>query len=142
MTASILPSQTTQSQVKVDVRLCGSIPRPALSEKQHVPNTLQSLPMFPSAPSKQGNSSMFCVDGNKDENDAATKLCSDLGNIRRQQQNQTTQPQHNFYPGTSTSSCSLRPTTVEAPSWAVPAKGEARLEVSMGRFTEYLRLPC
>lgn len=128
MTASILPSQTTQSQVKVDVRLCGSIPRLALSEKQHVPNALQSLPMFPSAPSKQGNSSMFCVDGNKDENDAATKLCSDLGNIRRQQQNQTTQPQHNFYPGTSTSSCSLRPTTVEAPSWAVPAKGEARLE--------------
>ena len=119
MTASILQSQSTQSQVKVDVRLCGSIPRLALAEKQYVPNPLQSLPMFPPSPAKQGNPSMFPVDGNKDENDAATKLCSDLGNIRRQQQ-QSTQPQHNFYP--------LRPATVEAPSWAVPARGEARLE--------------
>jgi len=128
MTVSILPSQTAQPQVKVNVRLCGSIPRLALSEKQelYVPKSLQSLPMFPSSPSKQGNSSMFHLDGNKDENDAATKLCTDLSSIRRQQ-HESSQPQHNFYPGTTTSSRPMRP-SYEAPSWAVPAKGEARLE--------------
>lgn len=129
MTASILPSHPTQSQVKVNVRLCGSIPRLALSEKLglYVPPSVQSLPMFPSSPSKQGNSSMFRLDGNKDENDAATKLCSDLCSIRRQQQHESSQPQHNFYPVTTTSSRPMRP-SYEAPSWAVPAKGESRLE--------------
>ena len=127
MTASILPSQTTQSQVKVNVRLCGSIPRVALAEKQElcVPTSLQSLPMFPSSTSKQENTSMFRLNGNRDENDAASKLCSDLCNIRRQQQ-QPSKPQHNFYPE-KTPSRPMRP-SYEAPSWAVPAKGEARLE--------------
>lgn len=137
MTASILPSQTTQSQVKVNVRLCGSIPRLALSQQQesvYVPPSLQSLPMFPSS-SNVGNTSLFRLKGNnKDVNDAASKLCSNLINLSRQQQqepskaNQAAQPQHNFYPGTSTSSRPIRPTTYEAPSWAVPARGESRLE--------------
>ena len=138
MTASILPSQTTQSQVKVNVRLCGSIPRLALSESLNIPPSLQTLPLFPST-SKQNNSTMFRADVNKnDENEAANKLRTDLYNIRCQQQassqpTQTSQPQHNFYPGTTTSSRPLLPTTYEAPSWAVPARGEARLEVSMER---------
>jgi len=142
MTATVLPSQTTQSQVKVNVRLCGSIPRLALSESLNIPPSLQTLPLFPST-SKQNNSTMFRVDVNKnDENEAANKLRTDLYNIRCQQQvssqpNQTSQPQHNFYPGTTTSSRPLRPTTYEAPSWAVPARGEARLEPvcdSVNRF--------
>lgn len=138
MTATVLPRQATQSQVKVNVRLCGSIPRLALSESLNVPSSLQSLPLFPSSKTKQNNcSKLFRVDGSKnDENDAATKLRSDLYNIRCQQQtsceaNQTSQPQHNFFPGTTTSSRPTRPATYEAPSWAVPARGEARLEVSM-----------
>jgi hypothetical protein len=141
MTASILPSHTAQSQVKVNVRLCGSIPRLALSmqeESLNLPSSLRSLPLFPSSTSNQASSSMFRIDvTKKDANDAANKLCSDLWNMQQLQQqepsqlNQSTQPQHNFYPGTATSSCQRLPTTYEAPSWAVPASGEARLEVSM-----------
>lgn len=135
MTATVLPRQTNQTQVKVNVRLCGSIPRLALSESMNVPSSLQSLPLFPSSTSKQSNASQLfrLTDGKNDENDAAAKLRTDLYNIRCQQQatsqsNQTTQPQHNFYPGTTTTSRPFRPATYEAPSWAVPAKGEARLE--------------
>lgn len=135
MTASVLPRQASQNQVKVNVRLCGSIPRLALSESLNVPPSLQSLPMFPSSTTKQNNSSkLFRVDGTKnDENDGTTKLRNDLYNIRCRQQassqaNQTSQPQHNFFPGTTTSARPTRPATYEAPSWAVPARGEARLE--------------
>lgn len=134
MTTSILPSHATQPQVKVNVRLCGSIPRLALSSQQElvdIPPSLRSLPLFPSSSSDQESSSMFRFDGNKkDENAATTKLCSDLVNMQREHQqvrSQVTQPQHNFFPGTTTSS-RRPPTTYEAPSWAVQARGEARLE--------------
>lgn len=127
MTTSILPSQ---SQCKVNIRLCGSIPRLALSQPEsvYVPPSLHSLPVFPSS-SNEENSSLFRLGGI----DAANKLCGELYSIRQQQQqehsqaNQTSQPQHNFYPGTTTSSRPLRP-SYEAPAWAVPARGEARLE--------------
>jgi len=135
MTTSILPSHPTQSQVKVNVRLCGSIPRLALSMEQeslNIPPSLRSLPMFPSS-SDKGSSSLFEVDSSKKEqNDAANKLRSKLCNMQQQQQqhaqvNRSTEPQHNFFPGTTSSSARSRP-TYEAPSWAVPARGEARLE--------------
>ena len=141
MTVSILPSHTSQSQVKVNVRLCGSIPRLALSkqnESLNVTSSLRSLPLFPSSTPNQASSSMFRIDDTKkDVNEAANKLCSDLWNMQQLQQqessqlNQSTQPQHNFYPGTASSSHQRPPITYEAPSWAVPASGEARLEVSM-----------
>ena len=148
MTASILPSHTSQSQVKVNVRLCGSIPRLALSmqdESLNVPLSLRSLPLFPSSTSNQASSSLFRIDDTKKVNEAANKLCSDLWNMQQLQQqessqpNKSTQPQHNFYPGTVSSSRQRSPTTYEAPSWAVPASGEARLEVSMEVCTRYIR---
>jgi len=138
MTVSILPSNTSQSQVKVNVRLCGSIPRLALSkpnESLNVTSSLRSLPLFPSSTPNQASSSMFRIDDTKkDVNEAANKLCSDLWNMQQLQQqessqlNQSTQPQHSFYPGTASSSHQRPPITYEAPSWAVPASGEARLE--------------
>lgn len=142
MTASILPSHTTQ--VKVNVRLCGSIPRLALSmmqqqQLQEAPNRLHSLPLFPSSSihdhqdgSSTSNPSRISVT-TKGENCVAKQLCSQLYAMQQeeqssQQQKQPTLPQHTFYPGTTTSP-NRRPTsTYEAPSWAVPASGEARLE--------------
>jgi len=44
------------------------------------------------------------------------------------QHHPSTQPQHNFYPGTTTSSRQRPSATYEAPAWAVPAIGESRLE--------------
>jgi len=136
MTASILPSHTTPTHVKVNVRLCGSIPRLALSMMQQEPmNVPQSLPLFPSSSlDHQESSSSNRIDvTKKDENDVANKLFSELFNMQPQQEvssqlKQSTQPQHNFNSGPTTSSRSIPPATYEAPSWAVPANGEVRLE--------------
>jgi len=139
MTASILPSCSTQSQVKVDVRLCGSIPRLALTKQQDslvLPPTLRTLPTFPSSSSSEkGSPSLFRANcTNYEENGTQNIFRSELFNIQRQQQqessqsNHSTQPLHNFFPGTTTSSRPIPPTTYEAPSWAVPACGETRLE--------------
>ena len=132
MTTSVIPSHTTHNQVKVNVRLCGSIPRLAMSTQQEhlcLPQSLRTLPLFPAA-SDQENSSPYR--SSKDDSVAASKLQSDLCNLQQQQSssNQETQPQHNFYPGTTTSSRPRSLNTYEAPTWAVPASGEARLEVS------------
>jgi hypothetical protein len=132
MTASVLPSIPSHSQVKVNVRLCGSIPRVALSMMQNEPTNrpqnVHSLPVFPSSLSEKINAS------SNGENSATRKLCSELSSIQQrdgislQSFKQETQPQHNFFPGTTTSSLRRPPPTYEAPSWAVPARGEARLE--------------
>lgn len=130
MTASVLTSCATQTQVKVNVRLCGSIPRLALSKMQqesvNIPSSLRTLPMFPSASEKNLESLSNEIDSSKKgQIGTANQLRSKLFNM--QQTQLSTQPQHHFYPGT-TSSCRRPPTTYEAPSWAVPANGEARLE--------------
>jgi len=126
MTTSLLPSQATQTQVKVNVRLCGSIPRPAPC----VPSSLKSLPMFPTPSSQE----IFSLTRNKrNDIDAAEMLRSDLFTMQQHQEQSTqqhplTQPQHNFFPGTTTSSRQIPSATYEAPAWAVPAIGESRLE--------------
>ena len=135
MTASVLTSCATQTQVKVNVRLCGSIPRLALSMMQqetvNVPSSLRSLPLFPSDNNEE-SSPLNELDGSKkDEIGAAKQLRTKLFGMQKTQL--STQPQHHFYPGTTTSSIRRPPTTYEAPSWAVPANGEARLEVSVER---------
>jgi len=139
MTASLLPSHATETQVKVNVRLCGSIPRIALSmikqEQTNVHQSLRSLPLFPSSSDHLECSSISRIDLTKqDENNAANTLCAELFHMKQQQQQESsqlkhsTQPQHNFYPGSTTCSRQRAPTTYEAPSWAVPASGETRLE--------------
>jgi len=126
MSASVLTSCATQTQVKVNVRLCGSIPRLSQSiESVNVPPSLRNLPLFPSS-SDSNKGSSDEIDRSKNELIGATnQLRSKLFNV--QQTQVSTQPQHHFYPGTTTS-CRRLPTTYEAPSWAVRANGEARLE--------------
>mmetsp|Transcript_26476 Transcript_26476/g.56743 ORF Transcript_26476/g.56743 Transcript_26476/m.56743 type:complete len:395 (-) Transcript_26476:428-1612(-) len=139
MTASVLPSHSTQTQVKVNVRLCGSIPRLALSMmQQEAPNgsrNIQSLPLFPSSSEHQESSSVTRINVTKrDENYIAKHLFNQLFNMQKQEDQsskepkQPTQPQHNFFPGAATPFLPRSPPTYEAPSWAVPANGEARLE--------------
>lgn len=141
MTASVLPIHLTQTQVKVNVRLCGSIPRMALSMMQQgATNRLQNvppLPLFPSSSSDRQDSfsTSKIIVSEKDENFVANQLCSQLCCVQQQEetlsepQKQSTQPQHNFFTGTNNISTLRRtPPTYEAPSWAVPATGESRLE--------------
>lgn len=134
MTASILPSHLTQTHVKVNVRLCGSIPRFALSMmQQEATNRSQnapSLPMFPSSSSNRQDSfstSMITV-SEKGENCLGKELCSQLCSVQQQPLKQQTQPQHNFFPETTKCTHRRTPPTYEAPSWAVKATGESRLE--------------
>jgi hypothetical protein len=134
MSTSAIPIHMakTYTKVKVNVRLCGSIPRVDLSslmKHQH-----DSHPEIPSSSSNQYN----------EEDCVAQKLCSHLYTMQHQQQQQQEeqaqhkliQPQHMFYSeeGISPPSSRRQSPTYEAPSWAVPASGEARLEVSMGNF--------
>lgn len=134
MTASvsIQPTQAFTNGVKVNVRLCGSVPRMALSmmNNQHQPfnrskNVDAALPAIPPLSSMKGHG---CV---------TKQLCSQLDSIQQEEQRNNAQQQpkplnqpqhqHNFCQGTS--NLYRRPSpTYEAPSWAVPASGEARLE--------------
>ena len=109
-------STSTLPHIQVNVRLCGSIPRVDLSSQYTEDD---------------------CV---------VQKLCSHLYTMQHQQQQQEEQaqhkliqPQHIFYnkEGISPPSSRRQSPTYEAPSWAVPASGEARLEVSMGNFLFY-----
>lgn len=130
MTASVLTSCATQTQVKVNVRLCGSIPRLSESmmrESVNVPPSLRTLPLFPSSTENNQERSSDEIQNSKNGSIGATnQLRSKLFSV--QQTQVSTQPQHHFYPGTTTSTIGRPPTMYEAPSWAVPANGETRLE--------------
>lgn len=142
MTASVLSSHLTTTQVKVNVRLCGSIPRIALPLMQQeapnrpqnitpLPQNISPLPLFPSSASERQDSfstTKINVPA-KGENCVAKQLCSQLFSAQEERpQKLPIQPQHNFFPETITSSLRRTPPTYEAPSWAVPATGESRLE--------------
>ena len=99
---------STFNTCKVNVKLCGSIPRDEnLSLVQCAPLMIPSGPMntsYLSQPSRTSQDSMAIDEG---ENVAA-QLCSQLCSLEKQQTNS-----RNEY---------------DAPGWAVPACGEARLE--------------
>lgn len=113
------PSPSAFSSVKVNVRLCGSVPRQELSEltiTKPAPLSSRTLNTNSYLAGKYGdsfNSTHHMIEDEK----AAQQLCTQLSNIDERQQH--TGP--------------LRPSLpeFEAPVWAVPASGESRLEVSM-----------
>lgn len=123
--------------VRVNVRLCGSVPRQEMSLLSL--NSHQGAPLvMPTSNdlSKQSSSSdlknnvsseswdslesstLHTID---DTNCVAALLCSQLSKMQHHEQEpQALQPlQHRLSP------------TFEPPTWAVPATGESRLEVSM-----------
>jgi hypothetical protein len=107
MATAIAPSfiaGSPLSQVKVNVRLCGSIPR----------QEMEALSL------KQYHSRLHAAANTIDSDSVADVLCSQLSLMQHQQQRQpqSSIPQQRL------------PPTYEPPSWAVPADGEARLEVS------------
>jgi len=131
------------TKVKVNVRLCGSIPRVDLSSlMQQEQQQLQGSPNRPQNTDSNSNSlpeipSSYLFK-TKEEDCVAQKLRSHLFTMQQQEQAQQTkepvrQPQHNFYSQGTTPSRRQSP-TYEAPSWAVPASGEARLEVRMKKI--------
>ena len=138
----------TYTKVKVNVRLCGSIPRVDLSSlmQQQEQQQLQESPNLPqNADSKKSNSlpeipSSYLFK-TKEEDCVAQKLRSHLITMQQEQAQQTKkpvrQPQHNFYSQGISPSRRQSP-TYEAPSWAVPASGEARLEVRMSQDVLFL----
>jgi hypothetical protein len=125
-TATASPSITSPlSTVKVNVRLCGSIPRQeleALSLTKCAPLVLRSS-------HELSTSSYLAKNGSREardvphsthhtiEDDIALQLCSQLCDMHQRQQQQVNASQRRVTP------------TFEAPTWAVPAQGEARLEV-------------
>jgi len=122
MTVSTISPLNT---VKVNVRLCGSIPRkemealslnksePLVLHSSHEPNTSSYLGK---ADSHQAHDSL-CLKQRIMEEDVALKLCSQLSEMRgKQPDQQVTGLKRRVTP------------TFEAPTWAVPANGEARLE--------------
>lgn len=108
--------------VKVNVRLCGSVPRDEidrmslvncaplmLQSSQTLKNTTQ-CPEYnaPSqSPREQQQSNMTLDEGDR----VAAELCTQLSNLQHQ-----------------SSPTRIASPTYEAPGWAVPANGEARLE--------------
>jgi len=139
MPTSIRPVHMTNAytKVKVNVRLCGSIPRVDLSSlMQQEQQQLQGSPNRPQNTDSNSNSlpeipSSYLFK-TKGEDCVTQKLRSHLFTMQQQEQAQQTkepvrQPQHNFYSQGTTPSRRQSP-TYEAPSWAVPASGEARLE--------------
>lgn len=143
MTASVLSSHLTHNQVKVNVRLCGSIPRIALPLMQQeapirplnitpLPQNIHPLPMSPSSSTERKDifsSTKITVPANG-ENCVAKQLCTQLCSVQQEEQprKQPTLPQHTLYSGAITSAIRRAPPTYEAPLWAVPATGESRLE--------------
>ncbi|KAG7342641.1 FHA domain containing protein [Nitzschia inconspicua] len=94
----ITPSPFTQ--VKVNVRLCGSIPRTEM-ENAYI---------------KQQQHTQQRLETSSSSDSIAQQLCSQLSSFQQQRQFEQQQPP------------TSRTATFEPPSWAVPASGEARLE--------------
>lgn len=141
MATSVIPQHMTKSYIKVNVRLCGSIPRVDLSSlmqqqqrlEQAAPNSPlntgcnNSLPEIPPSFDQYETTSSSTT---SKKNCVAQKLCSHLRSMQQQEQAQQTkliQPQHNFF-SHGTLPSRRQSQNFEAPSWAVPASGEARLE--------------
>lgn len=128
--AASSPSQL--SSVRVNVRLCGSIPREemeTLSLTKCAPHVLRTLNGLNTSSYLAGTngSSDDCVSMvsstlhtiGDNTNNMGSHLCSQLSKVQESESLpvSSTMPQRRITP------------SFEPPSWAVPASGEARLEV-------------
>ena len=127
----VTTTASSTSPLKLDVRLCGSVPRremESLSLAKCAPLVLRSsqeLSTNSYLSAINGQSQRFSSTVHTIEDDkscVAHQLCSHLNNMQQQQN--------------ISSSLQLRRSSpvFEAPTWAVPAQGEARLEVSVVKF--------
>ena len=134
------PSSSAFNTVKVNVRLCGSVPRQeleSLSLSKCVPQCVLSsrtLNTNSYLSGRDGDSSTSTHHKIEDEK-MASQLSSQLSGVEQQ----------NHYHYRNAPSPEF-----EAPAWAVPANGESRLEVSMefvplhaffGRYIQISRIP-
>lgn len=111
-------SLSSTPPVRVNVRLCGAVPRNELDldpqqQQSHHHFTTQMHPRTSSPPTMP----MDCQDSSSSLESMATELSSQLGGLYEQRQQQLAARR------------ASSPPTVSPPSWAVPACGESRLEV-------------
>ena len=128
------PSTQQLSSVRGDVRLCGSIPREemdAVSLTKCAPlgsRTSSDLGSSTHSTESNGSSDAWVTRDSSthhtiEDTNSVAVLCSQLSIMQRVETQNAQALQ---------SQCQRRYTpTFEPPSWAVPARGEARLEVSM-----------
>lgn len=115
MATTVAPSYNAGSplsQVTVNVRLCGSIPRQemeSLTLKQH---------HYQSSKLSDRHAAISLAVNTIERDSAAGLLCSQLSIMQQQQ-----------HPQATSTLQSRSPPTYEPPTWAVPSRGEARLEV-------------
>jgi hypothetical protein len=123
--ATLMAPSSSFNPVKVDVRLCGSVPRQELEAL-----SLRKFTPQPNLPSRTPNTNPYLVERDGDfsfsshhtieDEKMAMQLSSQLSNQEEM---------HHYHYRNATSRPSLP--EFEAPTWAVPAMGESRLEVSM-----------
>ena len=119
--ATLTASSSAFSAVKVNVRLCGSVPRTELESlaisRSAPPRVLASRTPNTNAYAHSSdllNSSLCSL--KEEKSFVASQLCKQLLNKDDSQNRVVNRPSFPEF---------------EAPTWAVPASGESRLEVSM-----------
>lgn len=121
MASLTAPSSSAFNAVTVNVKLCGSVPREEIQSLSSDPTFSSRTPHTNSYfAGRDGDSSSSQLMVIEDEDTMASQLCSQLSHVGQQQQHQS-----------MSSSCRPSGPQFEAPTWAVPAVGESRLEVSI-----------
>ena len=133
MTTAVAPAHPLSSQVKVNVRLCGSIPRPEM-ELMKQRQLQQQLIHEQNRPSNEIHSQYMSSTASLNASHVHDSL-SLLSTALHQQCTEDEDTRLGLGHTSATSSATAttiaprKPPTFEAPSWAVPARGETRLEV-------------
>jgi hypothetical protein len=122
-TTAVSPSASPLSPAKINVRLCGSMPRQEMESL----SLLKCAQFVLQSESKPFTMAMKpTVHTIEDKDCVASQLCHHLMSMRQQPENQ------------SLSNANVP--TFEAPSWAVTAQGESRLEVRTSLLRQHVIL--
>mmetsp|Transcript_51772 Transcript_51772/g.124972 ORF Transcript_51772/g.124972 Transcript_51772/m.124972 type:complete len:376 (-) Transcript_51772:470-1597(-) len=131
MTTAVAPAHPLSSQVKVNVRLCGSIPRQDMELMKQRQRQQQFL-HEQNRPSNEIHSQYMSSTASLNASHVHDSL-SLLSTALHQRCAEDEDTRLGLGPASITSSATAtiaprKPPTFEAPSWAVPAHGETRLE--------------
>lgn len=129
--ATALPSSLPLSSVKVNITLCGSLPRREMESLSLSKCATQFMPSTSNSYLSRKHMGINSTRPHAIEDErlsVASQLCSQLQSLRDYEQPCATQR-----------SVSSAVPVFEAPTWAVPASGEARLEVCMECFLHAMK---
>ena len=144
MTTAVAPAHPLSSQVKVNVRLCGSIPRQEM-ELMKQRQLQQQLIHEQNRPSNEIHSQYMSSTASLNASHVHDSL-SLLSTALHQQCAEDEDTRLGLGPASSSSVTATiaprKPPTFEAPTWAVPARGETRLEVRIDNNSLSSLLPA